>query len=243
MSAELILKELQSINTFFLDQLPGLYGVKDLNSNYVVTNQLNAKTCGFKKPENMCGVTDYELKCGAVLMAEYFQHQDKVAIDKGEMVSLEYLNCKGGEKLFLSEKKPFLTHKKEIVGSCFHLTELTHYHLIDIARFLIKTDIQYHQKNNGQFTYALNSTDWDVFFTKRQAECLFFLLRGKSAKVIAKILNLSHRTIEDYIEKIKMQLGCQTKSELFEKAYLKGYMSILPKSLMDSKLIAQLNMH
>lgn len=55
--------------------------------------------------------------------------------------------------------------------------------------------------------------------SKRQLECLWWLTRNKTAKEIAKILNLSHRTVEDYISQIKIKLTCSTKQELVEYAF------------------------
>jgi DNA-binding CsgD family transcriptional regulator len=48
--------------------------------------------------------------------------------------------------------------------------------------------------------------------TNRERQCIEYLLIGKTAKETAKILNLSHRTIEYYFENIKNKLGgCQKR--------------------------------
>lgn len=56
--------------------------------------------------------------------------------------------------------------------------------------------------------------------TKRQAECLYYLTKGKTAKEIAELLCLSHRSIEHYIEAIKIKWDCKNRSKLIEKAEL-----------------------
>lgn len=53
--------------------------------------------------------------------------------------------------------------------------------------------------------------------SKREAECLYFLLRGNTAKNIANILRLSPRTVEHYLENVKMKFNVRTKTELIEK--------------------------
>jgi DNA-binding CsgD family transcriptional regulator len=53
--------------------------------------------------------------------------------------------------------------------------------------------------------------------TKRELECLFLMLEGKTAKEIAIILKISYRTVETYLEKIKIKLNCQHKHELRDK--------------------------
>lgn len=50
--------------------------------------------------------------------------------------------------------------------------------------------------------------------TARQAQCAEYLLKGKTAKEIALILNLSRRTVEYYIENIKSKFDCRSRAEL-----------------------------
>lgn len=51
--------------------------------------------------------------------------------------------------------------------------------------------------------------------SSREKECVRLLLRGKSAKETAGILNLSFRTVEHYLENVKGKLRCQYKSGIF----------------------------
>ncbi len=48
----------------------------------------------------------------------------------------------------------------------------------------------------------------------REKQCLELILQGKLNKQIAYILNLSIRTVEDYIDNIKHKLGCSNKMDL-----------------------------
>ncbi len=54
--------------------------------------------------------------------------------------------------------------------------------------------------------------------TDRQADCLYYLMNGMSIKQIAKRLILSPRTVEHYLEAVKIKMGCKSRVELFEKA-------------------------
>ena len=69
----------------------------------------------------------------------------------------------------------------------------------------------------------------------RQLECLFYLLRGKSANEIALTLGLSKRTIETHIENIKSKLQCDNKNKLIELAIDKGLLNYLPRTLLTAK--------
>lgn len=76
----------------------------------------------------------------------------------------------------------------------------------------------------------------DTHLSSRESECLFYLLRGKTAKQIARLLNLSPKTVEHYIENIKLKFQCQTKSELISKAIEQGFTNIIPKSIVFEQL-------
>lgn len=58
----------------------------------------------------------------------------------------------------------------------------------------------------------------NISLSKRQKDCLYWLLKGKTAAETALILNLSQRTVESYINHIKIKFQCSTKSELIVKA-------------------------
>lgn len=51
--------------------------------------------------------------------------------------------------------------------------------------------------------------------SKREKECLHALALSRTAKDTAMQLNLSHRTIQFYLENIKNKLNCNSKQELF----------------------------
>ncbi len=53
--------------------------------------------------------------------------------------------------------------------------------------------------------------------TEREFECLLFLLEGKSAKVIASIMNISKRTVEVHFYNIKKKMLCRSRTELISK--------------------------
>lgn len=68
----------------------------------------------------------------------------------------------------------------------------------------------------SQVTYRLGTEYGNIYFTKREAECMVWLLKGKTINSVAGILNLSPRTVEYYIKNMKTKLGCRTKFELID---------------------------
>ncbi|MBA2654143.1 MAG: hypothetical protein H0U71_03625 [Gammaproteobacteria bacterium] len=60
------------------------------------------------------------------------------------------------------------------------------------------------------------------FLTENELECLKWLKLGKSAVMIAKIHNVSYKTIERYIEACKQKYQCYTLFQLGEKTSTAG---------------------
>lgn len=69
-------------------------------------------------------------------------------------------------------------------------------------------------KKGRHIRYGLGERYAQVYFTKRESECMVLLLKGKTIDNVAMVLNLSPRTIEFYIKNMKSKVGCRTKSEL-----------------------------
>ncbi|CDZ76476.1 response regulator FixJ [Legionella massiliensis] len=63
---------------------------------------------------------------------------------------------------------------------------------------------------------ALPNTINGVPLSPRETDCVQYYVKGKTAKEIAKYLNLSPRTVEFYISNLKEKLGVSTKSQLME---------------------------
>ena len=53
-----------------------------------------------------------------------------------------------------------------------------------------------------------------VQLTKREIEVLRLTVKGYTAKKIARFLQLSHRTVEEYLANIKIKMGAASKSDL-----------------------------
>lgn len=55
------------------------------------------------------------------------------------------------------------------------------------------------------------------FLSNKQLNCMIYLIEGKTAKEIGKLLHLSHRTIEGHINNLKNRFNCKSKSQLIDK--------------------------
>lgn len=62
--------------------------------------------------------------------------------------------------------------------------------------------------------YYLGGYFGDVYFTTKEMDCMILLYQNKNINEMARILNLSSRTIEAYLENIRLKISCPTKTAL-----------------------------
>jgi len=77
--------------------------------------------------------------------------------------------------------------------------------------------------------YLLGEPLTSVYFTQREAECMMQILQGKTMNETADILNLSPRTVEYYLNKIKRKLNCHKKRDLIKLVSQTDFIKIFQK--------------
>src|SRR5688572_8821586 len=189
-----------------------------------------ARLMGYSSVDNLLGTTDYELRCPASEAAEEFRITDQQVISS--LKSLKMINihkCATGLFAFLTKKSPSHDENGRLVGTFGRSINITQ--LFSQMNQLIFEDAQPYQKL-AKGTYLIGYDDTDIKLSLRQQECLFFLLRGKTAKQIGQQLGLGHRTVESYLETIKIKLNCQNKCALIERAAALGLADRIPQHLL-----------
>ena len=94
-----------------------------------------------------------------------------------------------------AEKNKIYLPEKQII----HPNKLNQLHITQHER------AQFY-KNTGVEKYYLLSESDDLYLTKKQAECVAYLIAGATAKQCANALNISYRTVENYITNHKNKI-------------------------------------
>jgi len=76
-------------------------------------------------------------------------------------------------------------------------------------------------------SYYVGEAYPELYFTRREAECLFYLMRGLTIVSTAKMLDLSPRTVEFYVKNMKVKVGVRTKNQLVDKLHAVNFMRTL----------------
>lgn len=230
------------VNNDFINQMPGLLVVLDLNSKFIAANNTALSWTGFKHPSQMIGKTYYDMHCKASEQHESFVEQDKAILKNNGHGKIFGLYCYDNDqwKIIMAEKYPLKNERNEIIALVSYISDLTHSNIVDVSKFLNLTRNKQGSgpiaiKQNG---FLIDGQHPDIVLSTRQSELMFFLLRGEPIKKIAAILNLSQRTLENYIDDLKHKFNCYTKSELISKAISMGYFNYLPNSLFELTKVA-----
>lgn len=207
-------------------------------SQFIYSNHHTAKLFGYKNESQLLGLNAYDMRCPAVASANNFIEQDQEVINTGNVLNMLDIHTYADNitKTLLTQKKPYY-NKSEIVGSICQCIQLHSNALNKIISQLIILDKKYYP-THAKFdrSYTIDKMNHPQKLTKRELDCLFYLMRGKTMREIAASVFSSPRTVEKHIENIKMKFGCRSRSEIIEFAILKGYLSYIPEEIITPSL-------
>ncbi|WP_058514209.1 helix-turn-helix transcriptional regulator [Legionella santicrucis] len=146
----------------------------------------------------------FDLNYGLVI-AEKKAHGMEFAIfaapNKNSWVINSYLN-------YMLELKRFISYFKQEMAPV-----LLQLHDAQVNITKLKPDF-----DNGPYLSGIAeepSIFSDLELTQRQRECLHYTLKGMTAKEIAKLLCISHRTVEIHLDNIRKKYGVLYKRDFF----------------------------
>lgn len=118
---------------------------------------------------------------------------------------MQYWNCVLQEVVYKNEPRDFLfTHHDELEETSDFFPEEN----IPIIKLKEAREIR---------TYYLGDEYPDVHLTKREAECMFWMMQDFTIPQTACNMALSARTVEFYVKKLKIKLHCKSKKTLIDK--------------------------
>ncbi len=75
------------------------------------------------------------------------------------------------------------------------------------------------KRNRPNRSYYVDPPYDGVYFTQREAECLFYLMRGMTIVATAAMLELSPRTVEFYVKNMRIKMNALSKSDLLDRLH------------------------
>lgn len=194
---------------------------KDLDGNYLGRNwnatkrhqelKLESMTCTI---DSIVGKSDYDVFTKET--ADFYRKNDISVMEKDcELIKEEPLFLPNGETIFSISSKVPLYHAGKMIGVIGTSIEITPSSRSDHSLAMTLKKLHKSVTNIQQFSTI--TSDRHISFTPREMDILQLLIQGKTAKGIARNLQLSARTVESYVEKLKLKMSATTKYDLIEK--------------------------
>lgn len=226
---------------YLFEQMPGCWGCKDKNSVFMYANKEFTHLVGLdvEMQFDIIGMSDFDLPCDMINCAELFRKQDQIVMSTGKKIKILDIHPFRNKEwqAFTVTKVPFFDEKENVIGTIFHALNVTSPAVLELGSILSHISIDSpHALVGGQSSFLLSHQFSEIKLSDREAECLFFILRGKTAKLIGKYLGVSPRTIEEYTSHLKTKFNAQNKCELIAKAIQAGFLSMIPENLLKTQL-------
>jgi DNA-binding CsgD family transcriptional regulator len=188
---------------------------KNTNGAFLYLNKMAIEATGFTSMKNALGKSVYDIS--PLENAHIISENDKTVMQSNRIRLLEEhaIRNDGVDCRYLSVKAPWYDDHNKIKGVFGCSIMLDDAAFIDSLALIVEMGLLSPTKNN----HAINSVtnNLKVNFTNRENDVLRLLIRGKTAREIAAVLELSKRTVEHHLENMRGKLQVNSKSELIEK--------------------------
>jgi diguanylate cyclase (GGDEF)-like protein/PAS domain S-box-containing protein len=118
-----------------IDRLPDNLWVKDVNSRFVIANQVTAARTGVAGPADLIGKTDLELFAPEIAY-KFYSDEQKIVRSGEPMIDMEeyVFDSSGGKTWILTTKVPLRNERNEIFGVAGISRDITERKLADVLR-------------------------------------------------------------------------------------------------------------
>lgn len=222
-------------------QLPGYWGCKDLSSVFVYANDAYAKLIGFDQSHDCIGLTDHQMPSPTTRCASDFVNQDRYVMEhKTQLKVLDIHPYPDGTwRAHIFTKTPWLDDRGQVQGTIFYGQELSDTAILEVGHWICRATGISTERPMTAVTPATSTLSCQL--TDRESEALFLLLYGKKPHYIANIMNISVKTLESYVVRLRRKFGAHSKAQLVEMALDQGYGSHIPKTLLKTQISVALN--
>lgn len=217
-----------------INSLPGIIWFKNSNLDYIGSSQTLNDFIGFPKKDYIIGKNDYDLPWENYADVYRGGDHDIITTQKAITFLHPMRFYSGSEVIILTQKSPVFSESQEVVGISGTVSVVSKPSCIQNILQLNQYDYDLTGQNQKyapiQYTLYENFDRFNL--SEREVTCLFYLIRGKTAKEMAPLLCISKRTVEKHIDNIKVKLNCSSKSEVITKAIDLGFVYLIPNNFL-----------
>lgn len=217
-------------------QLLNNSGITDQDHRFIAATQVVADLTGYAKADDLIGLRQGELNCLSAEHHEMAERQNNIALETLKLH--RYIGIYGPYAdsqyhALIWDKQPFFNSERSCIGVLTTVTDLScSPNKFNLITKLTQSEKSYHNEKEGSLVYSIIDSNDNDLLTSRELQCLYHLLRGKTANEIALLFSISRRTVETHLYSIKVKFKIRTRSQLIETAIDKGYFYKIPKEFL-----------
>jgi DNA-binding CsgD family transcriptional regulator len=177
-------------------------------------NEIYAEACGFSSLSDCLNNEWFKPFKKKSILPSLANDEDVVLNNRYKIVEEQALRKDDISVHTLSVRMPWYDANNKIGGLFGCSIMLDKHNLADSLSLIQQAGLlDYSSANKISSAKIYNQN-----LSKRETQCLQLSVRGKSAAMVAKYLGISQRTVEEYLNNIKLKFGVSSKSELIDVA-------------------------
>jgi DNA-binding CsgD family transcriptional regulator len=197
-----------------LSALPFNFYFLNLEGETLHMNQQSVEICGFKSSADSRGKSLFDVsepESAKKLIANCNE-----VIAENRIKIFEELNVRndGVSLQFLSVKAPWYNEKDDIIGIFGCSIVLGQQSLAESLLQITQLGLLNSPNVSVSKTIIPEKTHLNEILSDRESLCVLHLCKGFTMKETAKIIGLSPKTVETYIDRAKQKFKCRNKAEL-----------------------------
>lgn len=200
------------VNIFFLNRENQ---IQSINETGLINNE-------FFSEKDAIGKTAFDMFpseiASTVLQSDHYVYQN----NKYKVVEDDLIFNSGNVARYLTIKMPWYNDNDQLIGLIGFSILLSTPTLEAIISSMLNIGLLLNIVDLQRFNYFSPT----ICLSKREKQILSLLVRGKTSKEIGKGLRISYRTVEHYLEALKVRFNALTKSELIDKTIDYFYLKI-----------------
>lgn len=191
--------------------------IQDLSYNILEANESCWANCGFDSRRKVIGKNLIELYDNKAMMDSVLKNNEVIIKQEKNIFANEHMQLDDGTEInTLSLKFPWYDENNVLIGLIGCALPVNNANVNGVAKSLNYLNAYLLDSYATNFSITVNPP---YALTPRERDVVKYIIRGKTLRETARLLNLSKRTIESYFENVKNKIGVYSKSEVIDKLY------------------------
>lgn len=219
--------KLPGILTKSMEFYPEPFVIRDIENNYIFTNQAAVRMFRVRSEKDLIGKKDQEISSKLTEKEEVIEDWTKLCLKvtskKNKVSSLE-IHPEAVNLPYVATTLPMLNDSGDCIGAFVYMKSLDVYTLSDFIK--------------GKAPGSLMLNKPGDYFNEKECEVIFLKSQGLSNKEVAKLLFLSPRTIENKLHSLYEKVGVNHIDDLLHFCNKDKYDRYIPKRFITQRRMA-----